>query len=99
MVCASPQFEADLDATVEYTLAFSGRKAALRLLDSYEAVCERLAAFPCYGPGLADTGRRWCQVDRFVALYRINEKRHLVELLRLYYMNSNWKETILNDAE
>lgn len=98
LVCASPQFEADLDVAVVHAMTSSGRGAALRLLDSYETVCERLASFPCYGPRIADTGRRWCQVDRYVAIYRVIKQRHLVELLRLYYMNSNWKEVILEDA-
>lgn len=97
-VAASPHFEADLDAAVGHALTFSGRCAALRLLDDYEAACERLAAFPLHGPGIAGTRWRWCRVGRYVAVYRVSGQRRLVELLRLYAMGSDWREAILGEG-
>lgn len=94
VVVASALFEDDLDAAVRYRKQAAGKHAALRLLDSYEEVVERLESFPSYGPRLREN-LRWCEIDGFVAIYEVDTDAHRAILHRFYYMTSDWKRRIL----
>lgn len=94
-VVATDLFEDDLDAAVAYYLGSAGVSSARSLLDEYDAMCGLLAELPGYGANVYGTPYSWRPLERFVAVYEVDEDGCIVTLLRPFHMSSDWRGHLL----
>ena len=92
-------FEQDLAIAYGYYQTQAGPQSANRFLDEYDLTVERLSVMPSAAVKLAQTGYLWCPIGSFTAVFSIDDDNHIVYLLRLFYMSSNWKHRILEEGD
>lgn len=93
---AAGPFEDDLDIAVSWRLREAGPTSAGNLLDAYDACITALESFPYHGASVEGTPYRWCPLDRFIAVYNVDEPTRTVTLMRLFQMGANWKSRLLH---
>lgn len=89
---------ADLDEAIEYRLRVEGPNSALRLLDSFDALVDRLSKIPETAVKIGLSGYCWAQVESYVLVYSIDDGSSEVHVHRLHYGASNWKATLLGEG-
>ena len=96
-VAASAPFEDDLDAAVSWRLREVGPASAARLLDAYDGLVGTVGSFPGLGTALPGSDLRWMPLERFVAVYSVDDGAGEVILLRLFHMSADWRSRILGE--
>lgn len=96
-VLATAAFEHDLDEAVAYYLEQSGPRSAASFLGRYDSFRDLVAVLPGHGSRVGDSGLRWRKLGTFVVIYAADEERQEVQLLRLYYISSDWRHRLLGD--
>ena len=96
-VWASGPFEGDLDAAVSWRLREVGPASAGRLLDAYDEMVESIGLFPGLGAEVPGTSYRWRPLERYVAVYGVDDASRRVTLLRLFNMSADWRSRILGE--
>ncbi len=91
-------FEDDLDAALEWRLREVGRSSALRLYNAYLSKIAPLETFPLMGGRVEDFPYRWTAIERYVAVYAVDEEARTVTLLRLFHMSSDWRARLLAES-
>lgn len=84
-------FSEDLDASVSYYLKVSGPRSAKHFLESYDSFVNLLEVLPGHGSLIEGTPLRWRKVGVFVVVYLVDDASHVVTLLRMYYVSSDWR--------
>lgn len=89
------RFENDLDTALEWRLREVGRSSAAKLYDAYLSTIRLLETFPLMGGRVEDSPYRWAAIERYVAIYAVDESAHTVTFLRLFHMSSDWRARLL----
>ncbi len=96
-VRAAADFEAALRDEYENRLLSEGLDYAESLLDEYERLLKKLTEFPEWCPPIDGVNARWTRLGRFVVVFSTDRERHVVHLLRLYYLSSDWRAKLLGE--
>ena len=88
-------FDDDLDAAVSWRLANVGPSSAARLLDAYDRLVAALGEFPFMAGSVKGAPYRWRALERYVAVYAVDEEAREVTLMRLFHMSSDWRARLL----
>lgn len=89
------RFEDDLDTALEWRLQEVGCSSAGKLYDAYLSTIRSLETFPLMGGRVEDSPYRWTAIERYAAIYVVDERAHTVTLLRLFHMSSDWRARLL----
>lgn len=96
-VVVADAFADDLEQALIYYERQSGPQSAECFLGKYDSFIELVSRIPGHGSLIGDSGLRWRQLDVFIAVYEEDEIEHVVTVLRLYYLSTNWRHRILGD--
>ena len=97
-VGSTGRFDGDLDAAVSWRLANAGPSSAARLLDAYDALVSVVGEFSLMAGSVEGTPYRWRALERYIAVYDVDETVREVTLLRLFHMSSDWRARLLAGA-
>lgn len=101
-VVAAAEFDTHLNEAVAFRVDNHGLRSAKKLLDDFDATCELLGSNPLMGRVVNDedgprsvSALRWIRLGAYIAIYRVNEERQEIVLLKLFSATSNWRRRIL----
>ena len=93
-------FDDDLRAAASWRLTNVGLSSAARFLDAYDALVAAIGEFPLMAGSVEGTLYRWRALERYVAVYVVDEDARMVTLMRLFYISADWRAHLLaSDAE
>ncbi len=93
-------FRRDLDAVIAYiVLSLENKTAAASLLDEIEKSCGDLVRMPlmyeaCHDPYLKELGYRKTGVHNYIIVYKVDEERKTVNLMRLFHGRQDYEKLI-----
>ncbi len=93
-------FQRDLDAVIAYlVLCLENKPAAAALLDAIEKSYEELERMPlmfeaCHDPYLKELGYRKAGIRNYIMVYKVDEERKTVDLMRLFHGRQDYEKSI-----
>ncbi len=93
-------FQRDLDAVIAYiVLSLENKTAAANLLDAIERSCGDLERMPlmyeaCHDPYLKELGYRKAGIRNYIMVYKVDEERKTVNILRLFHGRQDYEKLI-----
>lgn len=93
-------FQRDLDAVIGYiALSLANKPAAVSLLDAIEKSYEELVRMPlmfeaCHDPYLKELGYRKAGIHNYIMVYKVDEERKTVTLMRLFHGRQDYEKLI-----
>lgn len=93
-------FQRDLDAAVGYiALVLENKIAAASLLNAIEKCYDELGKMPfmyeaCHDPCLQELGYRKAQINRYILVYKVDEAKKTVNILRLFHGRQDYEKLI-----
>ena len=91
-------FDDDLGAAASWRLANVGPSSVDRLLDAYDALVAAIGEFPLMAGSVEGTPYRWRALERYAAVYVVDEDARMVTLMRLFHMSADWRARLLAGA-
>ncbi len=93
-------FQRDLDAVIAYIiLSLENKAAAASLLDAIEKSYGELERMPlmyeaCRDPYLKELGYRKAGIHNYIIVYKVDEGRKIVTLMRLFHGRQDYEKLI-----
>lgn len=87
-------FDDDLRAAASWRLTNVGLSSAARFLDAHDALVAAIGEFPLMAGSVGGA------LERYVAVYVVDEDARTVTLMRLFHISADWRAHLLaSDAE